>query len=103
MKQFMSVLVLLCLSAAVPTVSGDDAKKPKVPREKLDPQKVKALMHKKLDNAEKILAALTMNDLDKTGKSAPNCFRSARKRNSSSSRRTTTRCIATSFAVLPRR
>jgi hypothetical protein len=70
MKHFAFVLILLCLGAAVPTVIGDDNKKPKVPREKLDPEKVRVLMHKKLDGAQKILAALTLNDLDRTGASA---------------------------------
>jgi hypothetical protein len=70
MKQCTFVMVLVVLFLGLPTVSGDDAKKPKVPREKVDPQKVRVLMHKKLDNAQKILAALTLNDLDRAGTSA---------------------------------
>jgi hypothetical protein len=70
MREFAYVLAFLSLSTCVPTLCGDDAPKPKVPREKLDAKKVKVLMHRKLENAQKILEALTLNDVDKAAKSA---------------------------------
>jgi hypothetical protein len=65
MKNLAYALAFAALCAGVPTLSGHDSQPPKVERQKSDPKKVKELMRKKLDNAQKILEAITMNDLDK--------------------------------------
>ncbi|OAI52929.1 hypothetical protein AYO44_04575 [Planctomycetaceae bacterium SCGC AG-212-F19] len=70
MKHLTYVLAFLCLTVGVPALPGHDAQQPKVERQKHDPKKVKELMHNKLENAQKILEALAMNDLDKTAKHA---------------------------------
>jgi len=69
MRHLSYALGFCLLVFCIPKLSGHEDK-PKVPREKLDPQKVKALMHRKLENAQKILEALTLNDLNKASKSA---------------------------------
>ena len=63
------MLAIICLTVSLPTLSGDDPP-PKVKREKVDPKKAKELMHRKLENAQKILEAISLNDLDKTAKHA---------------------------------
>lgn len=70
MKQLTYPLAFLCLTVLVPTMHGHDAQQPKVERQKHDPKKVKELMHMKLENAQKILEALALNDMDSTARHA---------------------------------
>lgn len=72
MKQILFVLAVAGLALWIPALHGDDPAKPqpKPQREKLDTTKVKALMHRKLENAQRILAAISLNDLDQTAKNA---------------------------------
>jgi hypothetical protein len=70
MRKLCYLLTGIILLVPIVWVSGEGEQAPKVPRQKADPNKVKMLMHRKLDNAQKILEAIVMNDLDKVGKHA---------------------------------
>lgn len=78
MKQLTYVLTVAVLTAFVPFISGDD-QKPNQPTAKPDPKKVQELMHKKLENSQKLLEALTLNDLDKAGRHAQELMRIRRE------------------------
>jgi hypothetical protein len=62
---FGLVLTFVALAACAAAAAGQEQQPTKVERQKADPKKVKELMRRKLENAQKILEAITMNDLDK--------------------------------------
>ena len=64
MKTLAHVLTIVALAAGVPLLGGHEQQPPKVEREKSDPKKVKELMRKKLDHAQKILEAIALNEPD---------------------------------------
>jgi len=70
MRAITYALVFTLVFAWVPLLGGHDREPPKVERQKADPKKVKELMHKKLDHAQKILAAIAMNDLERVAVNA---------------------------------
>jgi len=78
MRTWNVALVTLTLFTLSLAGHGQDNKtaQPRKPREvaaaepKIDPAKVKALMRRKLENSQKILEALTLNDLDAAGRHA---------------------------------
>jgi hypothetical protein len=68
MKDLFYVLPFAVLTLWTPTLSSHD-QEPQEPQkaqaEKPDPKKVKELMRRKLENSQKVLEALALNDLDK--------------------------------------
>jgi len=70
MRTLMCWLTLVALVAPVPLLSGHEQKPAKVARQPVEPAKVKVVMRKKLDHAQKILEAIALNDLAKLGQQA---------------------------------
>src|SRR4051794_15530482 len=75
MRYAIHVLVFAVVMAGVVSVQGHaqepkKADKQKVERQKLDPKKVRELMFRKLENSQKMLAALCLNDTDTVAKCA---------------------------------
>jgi len=80
MKNLAKVLTFAVLFAGVAVLNGHGqpasraeqakAAPPKAERQKLDPGKVKELMHKKLELAQRLLAALVLNNVDQVGPQA---------------------------------
>jgi len=68
MRKVIHTLTLAALATCAATLSGHAQEPKKTPREKLDPKKVQALMHRKLEDSQKVLEALVLNDLDKVVK-----------------------------------
>ena len=64
MRKAAYFLALVVLAASVPILNGDAQEPKKVERQKADPKKVKELMRRKLDSAQKILEAIAVNDPD---------------------------------------
>ena len=69
MRKLAYVLTVGALAACVPTLSGHEQTS-QVQAQKPDAQKVQELMRKKLESAQKILEALTLNDVEKAAKHA---------------------------------
>jgi hypothetical protein len=67
-------LAVLALGGWALLIQGDEPKK-KEETKKPDPKTVKALMDKKLEHSQKLLAALVTNNLDKAGKEAEELIR----------------------------
>ncbi len=63
-------LALAVLALFLPALSGHGQEKKKGDPKKPDPQKVKELMHRKLVSSQKLLEALTTNNLPAAGKQA---------------------------------
>ena len=70
MRKLAYVLTVGALAACVPTLSGHEQQPGQVQAQKPDAKKVQELMRKKLENAQKILEALTLNDVEKAAKHA---------------------------------
>ncbi len=73
MRKRTLAVALTTLTMGIATVGGhgEGPKEPKKPKaEKADAKKVKALMRRKLTNAQGILEALALNDLARAGKHA---------------------------------
>src|SRR5262249_16905804 len=68
MQTFISSIVLVVVLAWGTMLLGQEQKSDSAGSDKPDPKKVKELMHRKLENSQKILEALTLNDLDKAAK-----------------------------------
>lgn len=70
MKTLAAAFAFAALLSLTPLLNGDDQKPPKAERQKLDPDKVKKLMHKKLEHAQRLMAALVLNNVDQVGQHA---------------------------------
>jgi hypothetical protein len=65
---FIRSLVVVVVFAWGTVLLGQAQKSDSANSDKPDPKKVKELMHRKLENAQKVLEALTLNDLDKAAR-----------------------------------
>jgi rubrerythrin len=70
MRKLAYALTAAILAAGVPTMSGHELQPVQAQAQKPDAKKVQELMRKKLENAQKILEALALNDVDKASKHA---------------------------------
>ena len=68
MPTFIRSLVVVVVFAWGTVLLGQAQKSDSANSDKPDPKKVKELMHRKLENAQKVLEALTLNDLDKAAR-----------------------------------
>ena len=65
MRTLISSLVLAVVFGWATMLLGQEQKSDAADSAKPDPRKVKELMHRKLENSQKVLEALTLNDLEK--------------------------------------
>lgn len=69
MRKMIGILMVVALTLGVATLGGH-GEEPKKADPKPDDKKVKELMHKKLEAAQKVLEGLTTNELDMVAKNA---------------------------------
>jgi hypothetical protein len=75
MRAAILVLAITGLGLGVMAGHSQEPKKGLDPKLRPDPETVKALMGKKLDHSQKLLAALVTNKLDEAGKEAENLIK----------------------------
>jgi len=75
MRRLLWLVPLGVVVVGVATLVGQEKKPDSAPPQKLDPKKVQELMRRKLDNSQKVLEGLALNDLDKVAKHAEELIR----------------------------